>query len=159
MRSRRIEVPYGITPLSGDMIRSLKISLLIVVKGRRKPSYFRLARQYEDSPSCGNLKLFILLRLNVNRGHVEYLKPSNLVCLEWRTHNIKLDKRKWNRARFDVLTAILIKTAVFWDVTPCWLARGGFRSITALYTLNRPWVARKMIEHRVDGVVRLKRQH
>jgi len=125
--------------------KSLKISLLIVGKGRRKPSYFRLTRQYEDSPSCGNLQSFILLRLNVNRGHVEHLKPSNLVCLEWRTHNIKLEKRKWNRARFDVLTAVLVKTAVFWDVTPCWVARWGVRPIAALYTLNRPWVARKWL--------------
>jgi hypothetical protein len=133
------------TPLSGDM----KISLLVVGKGRRKPFYFRLTRQYEDSRSCGNVKSFVFLRQNVNRGHVEHRKPSNLVCLEWSTHNVKLDKRKWNRARFDVLTVVLIKIAVFWDVMPCWLARGGVCFIPALYTFNRPWLARK----RLDRVV------
>ena len=130
------------TPLSGDMKRFLKISFLIWGKGSIKPSYFRLTRQYEDSQSCGNLKSFVFLQLNVNRDHVEHLKPSNFVCLEWRTLNIKLDKRKWNRARFDVLTAVLIKIAVFWDVTPCWLmktcslAKGGVRSTTAMYAFN-----------------------
>lgn len=141
------------------MKRSLKISLLIVGKGRRKPSYFRLTRQYEDSPSCGNLQSFILLRLNVNRGHVEHLKPSNLVCLEWRTHNIKLDKRKWNRARFDVLTAVLIKTAVFWDVTPCWVARGPRCSLyrRALHTESAVSGEEVTRSRRIDGDARLKR--
>jgi len=148
------------------MKRCLNISLLVAGKGRRKPSYFRLTRQCENSRSCGNLKSFILLRLNVNRDHVEHVKPSNLVCLEWRTHNMKLEKRKWNRARFDVLTAVLIKSAVFWDVTPCWVARGGVRSITALYTLNRPWVARKLLGRIVlteiqdwNDSIKLQRRH